>query len=54
LSQIFSGFLAGFWGVFAGFLAIPIEDFWQIFGTILVYFIAHLVSFYRYARAKHG
>jgi hypothetical protein len=32
LSQIFRGFLADFWGVFAGFLAMPIEDFWQVFG----------------------
>jgi hypothetical protein len=28
------GFLAGFWGVFAGFLAIPIEGFWRVFGPI--------------------
>jgi hypothetical protein len=30
--------LLDFWGVFAW-------GFWQIFGTILVYFIDHLVSF---------
>jgi hypothetical protein len=52
------GFLAGFWGVFAW-------GFWQIFGYkrflavldfwhSLVYYIAHLVSFYRYATAKRS
>jgi hypothetical protein len=28
------GFLAGFWGVFAGFLAMPTEDFWRVFGMV--------------------
>jgi hypothetical protein len=30
--RIFAGFLAGFWGVFAGFLAIFTEGFWRVFG----------------------
>jgi hypothetical protein len=47
---VFAGFLAGFC---MGFLA-ALADYWQIFGTMQEYFIAHLVSFYRYARAKHS
>jgi len=54
LPQIFAGFL---WGFCIGFLAGFCLQ--KIFGgagflALYRYFIGHLVSFYRYARAKHG